>query len=99
MHKTRTGTIKGMFAYLAPEQIRGESIDKRVDVFALGIVLHELLTMRPLFRGVNDAETLNRVLTMEVPVPEHVRKGVPPGLGARALPPLQRHPNRPLPPP
>ena len=91
------GHLKGKFAYLAPEQIRGESIDKRVDVFALGIVLHELLTLRPLFRGANDAETLNRVLTMEVPVPEHVRPGVPPGLGAVALRALQRDRERRLP--
>jgi serine/threonine-protein kinase len=97
LHQTRTGTIKGKFAYLAPEQIRGESIDKRVDVFALGIVLHELLTLRPLFRGINDAETLNRVLTLEVPAPEHVRRGVPPGLGAVALRALQRDRDRRLP--
>jgi serine/threonine-protein kinase len=97
LHQTRTGTIKGKFAYLAPEQIRGEGIDKRVDVFALGIVLHELLTLRPLFRGVNDAETLNRVLTLEVPAPEHVRRGVPPGLGAVALRALQRDRDRRLP--
>jgi len=97
LHQTRTGTIKGKFAYLAPEQIRGESIDRRVDVFALGIVLHELLTLRPLFRGINDAETLNRVLTLEVPAPEHVRRGVPPGLGAVALRALQRDRDRRLP--
>ncbi|HEX8953563.1 MAG TPA: serine/threonine-protein kinase, partial [Polyangia bacterium] len=97
LHQTRTGTIKGKFAYLAPEQIRGEGIDRRVDVFALGIVLHELLTLRPLFRGVNDAETLNRVLTLEIPAPEHVRKGVPPGLGAVALRALQRDRDRRLP--
>jgi eukaryotic-like serine/threonine-protein kinase len=97
LHQTRTGTIKGKFAYLAPEQIRGESIDRRVDVFALGIVLHELLTLRPLFRGGNDAETLNRVLTLEIPAPEHVRKGVPPGLGAVALRALQRDRDRRLP--
>jgi serine/threonine-protein kinase len=97
LHQTRTGTIKGKFAYLAPEQIRGEAIDRRVDVFALGIVLHELLTLRPLFRGLNDAETLNRVLAMDVPVPEHVRRGVPPGLGAVALRALQRDRERRLP--
>ncbi|HXU74407.1 MAG TPA: protein kinase, partial [Polyangia bacterium] len=97
LHQTRTGTIKGKFAYLAPEQIRGEGIDRRVDVFALGIVLHELLTLRPLFRGANDAETLNRVLTSEVPAPENVRRGVPPGLGAVALRALQRDRDRRLP--
>ncbi|MDB4965287.1 MAG: serine/threonine protein kinase [Myxococcales bacterium] len=97
LHQTRTGTIKGKFAYLAPEQIRGEPIDRRVDVFALGIVLHELLTLRPLFRGANDAETLNRVLTLDVPAPEYVRRGVPPGLGAVALRALQRDRDRRLP--
>jgi serine/threonine protein kinase len=103
LHQTRTGTIKGKFAYLAPEQIRGDSplgptgIDRRVDVFALGIVLHELLTLRPLFRGANDAETLNRVLSMDVQAPELVRPGVPPGLGAVALRALQRDRDRRLP--
>ncbi len=97
LHQTRTGTIKGKFAYLAPEQIRGETIDRRVDVFALGIVLYELLTLRPLFRGANDAETLNRVLTLDIPPPELVRPGVPPGLGAVALRALQRDRERRLP--
>jgi eukaryotic-like serine/threonine-protein kinase len=97
LHQTRTGTIKGKFAYLAPEQIRGQPIDRRVDVFALGIVLHELLTLKPLFRGHNDGETLQRVLELEVPPPEKVRAGVPPGLGAVALRALQRDPDRRLP--
>ncbi len=97
LHHTQTGTIKGKFSYLAPEQIRGESIDRRVDVFALGIVLHELLTLKPLFRGDNDAETLQRILTLEVPHPERVRHTVPPGLGAVALRALQRDRDRRLP--
>jgi serine/threonine-protein kinase len=97
LHHTRTGTIKGKFAYLAPEQIKGEGIDHRVDVFALGIVLHELLTLRPLFRGANDAETLQKVLSMEVPAPEHMRSGLPPGIGAVALRALQRDRERRLP--
>jgi len=97
LHHTRTGTIKGKFAYLAPEQIKGEGIDHRVDVFALGIVLHELLTLKPLFRGSNDAETLQKVLTLEVAAPEKVRPGVPPGLGAVALRALQRDRERRLP--
>ncbi|HEY7958233.1 MAG TPA: serine/threonine-protein kinase [Polyangia bacterium] len=97
LHHTRTGTIKGKFAYLAPEQVKGDGIDQRVDVFALGIVLHELLTLRPLFRGSNDGETLQRVLTLEVPPPERIRQGVPPGLGAVALRALMRDRDRRLP--
>jgi serine/threonine-protein kinase len=97
LHHTRTGTIKGKFAYLAPEQIKGEGIDHRVDVFALGIVLHELLTLKPLFRGTNDGDTLQRILTFEVPAPERIRRKVPPGLGAVALRALQRDRDRRLP--
>jgi len=97
LHQTRTGTIKGKFAYLAPEQIRGGAIDRRVDVFALGIVLYELLTLRPLFRGANDAETLDRILHLDIQPPERLRRGVPPGLGAVALRALQRDPERRLP--
>ena len=97
LHHTRTGTIKGKYAYLAPEQIRGEQIDHRVDVFALGIVLWELLTMKPLFRGKSDAEILQKVLTYDVPAPEQIRAGLPPGLGAVALRALQRDRERRLP--
>jgi serine/threonine-protein kinase len=97
LHHTRSGTIKGKFSYLAPEQIRGDKIDRRVDVFALGIVLHELLTLRPLFRGTHDGETLERVLHLEVPAPEQIRHAVPPALGAVALRALQRDPGRRLP--
>lgn len=96
-HRTRTGILKGKFAYLAPEQIRGEASDHRVDIFALGTVLYELLTQRPLFRGNHDAETLQRVLNLEIPLPERVRRQVPPALGALAMRALQRDPNRRIP--
>ena len=96
-HKTRTGLIKGKLAYLAPEQIRGRDVDSRCDVFALGIVLYELLVGRPLFRGGNDAETLHRVLTLDVEPPDSLRRDVPPGLGAIALRALHRDRDRRLP--
>ena len=96
-HQTRTGVLKGKLAYLAPEQIRGLPADARVDVFALGIVLHEALVGVPLFRGENDAETLHKVLSLDVPPPEKVRASVPSGLGAIALRALHRAPDRRLP--
>ena len=96
-HKTRTGLIKGKLAYLAPEQIRGTGVDNRCDVFALGIVLHELLVGEPLFRGGNDAETLHRVLTHDVDPPDSLRGDVPPGLAAIALRALHRDRDRRLP--
>jgi len=96
-HKTRTGVIKGKFAYLSPEQIRGQIPDARLDVFSLGIILYELLAGRPLFRGANDAETLHRVLSYEIPAPEIARTDVPSALGAVALRALQRDRDRRLP--
>lgn len=64
---TRTGALKGKFAYMAPEYIRGERADRRVDVFALGAVLWEALSGRRLFRGNNEADTVARVTTLEAP--------------------------------
>ncbi|PKN31616.1 MAG: serine/threonine protein kinase, partial [Deltaproteobacteria bacterium HGW-Deltaproteobacteria-20] len=61
LHATKVGQLKGKLAYMAPEQARGGEVDARTDVFAAGIVLWEALTMRRLFRGDNEAATLNRV--------------------------------------
>jgi len=57
---TSPGALKGNFGYMSPEQIAGEEIDVRSDIFSLGVVLFELLTGRPLFRGKSDFEILAR---------------------------------------
>ena len=62
MASTSEGSLKGKLAYMAPEYLRGESIDRRFDIFALGIVLWETLTGKRLFRGANEAETLRLLL-------------------------------------
>ncbi len=67
--RTDTGTVKGKFAYMAPEQALGRAIDRRVDVFAIGVVLWELITGERLFRGDSDAETLLAVTRCEVAPP------------------------------
>lgn len=59
--------LKGKLAYMAPEYVRNEPIDRRVDVFGLGVVLWEALTYERLFRGEHDADTLRRVLEREAP--------------------------------
>jgi len=69
---TRAGTLKGKIAYMAPEQIRGRDIDRRADIFALGVVLWELTTNRRLFRTDSDLETLERVQRCIVPPPSSV---------------------------
>jgi dienelactone hydrolase/tRNA A-37 threonylcarbamoyl transferase component Bud32 len=59
---TRTGTTVGTMAYMAPEQIAGVEADQRSDVWAIGVVLYEMLTGRLPFKGDNDAAVLNAIL-------------------------------------
>jgi hypothetical protein len=77
---TATGILKGKFPYMSPEQARGDELDPRSDVFALGIVLWEMLTGRRLFKGENDLATQKMVLACQVPVPSDVEPSVPKGL-------------------
>ena len=58
---TESGVIKGKLAYMAPEQVRGESLDRRADVFALGVVTYELTTGRKCFRAAGEFALINRV--------------------------------------
>jgi serine/threonine-protein kinase len=74
---TRSGQLKGKLAYMAPEQARGEAVDRRADVFSCGIVLWEALAMKRLFRGEGEAATLNRVLHDAVVPPSSIRSDVP----------------------
>jgi eukaryotic-like serine/threonine-protein kinase len=66
--QTQEGTVKGKYAYMAPEQLRGGAIDRRVDVFALGVVLFEMLALRRLFQRKTDYLTFRAV--MEQPIPD-----------------------------
>jgi len=89
--RTRTGTIKGKIQYLSPEQADGLPVDRRSDVFALGIVLHESLAMRRLFRGDNDLATLRMVRQAEIERPSRVRPEVPVELDQIAMKMLERN--------
>jgi serine/threonine-protein kinase len=84
---TSRESLKGKVGYMAPEYVRGEAVDRRVDVFALGVVLWEALCGRRLFRGQSDAETLERVLSATVPPVSDVSPGLAPldAAVARAL--------------
>jgi serine/threonine-protein kinase len=64
---TELGTLLGTMGYMAPEQLRGEPLDARADLFALGCILHELLAGRPLFRRETQAETLAATMTEPPP--------------------------------
>src|SRR6187402_2090660 len=72
--------IKGKFGYMSPEQARAEKLDRRSDVFALGIVLFELLTGERLFRGENAAHSLELVKKGRIPNPVELNPKLSPGL-------------------
>ena len=77
MSHTRAGTLKGKLAYMSPEQVHGEGIDRRTDIFALGVVLWELTTGRRLFRMESDLDTLAKVQECNVPRPSTLIRGYP----------------------
>jgi tRNA A-37 threonylcarbamoyl transferase component Bud32 len=79
---TQTGITLGTSAYLAPEQIRGETLDRRTDVFAIGVLAYELLAYQKPFRGEHLSTILYRILN-ETPEPiETLAPDVPPALAA-----------------
>src|SRR5207237_5276030 len=76
-NRTVTGTLKGKFGYMSPEQVEGREIDHRADLFAAGIVLHEVLTGKRLFKGSSDLATIAMVREARVDPPSLVKPDVP----------------------
>jgi serine/threonine-protein kinase len=89
---TATGTIKGKFGYMSPEQAESDDVDRRSDVFSLGIVLWEALTGRRLFSTDNPARTLLRVREHEPASPADLRPEVGEGLSDITLRCLAKDP-------
>jgi serine/threonine protein kinase len=83
--KTEAGVLKGKFSYMSPEQASGRSIDQSTDVYACGVILHELLTSDRLFRAKTDLETLERVKEGHVDPPSQKNSLVPSDLDAIVL--------------
>ncbi|ATB30574.1 serine/threonine protein kinase [Melittangium boletus] len=95
---TATGVLKGKYPYMSPEQANGHAVDARSDLFALGVVLWELLTGRRLFKGESDMMTLRLVRDCQVPPPSQVHPSLPPELDALVLKalaptPAERYPD------
>jgi serine/threonine protein kinase len=78
--KTQAGILKGKFAYMSPEQIRGLPLDRRSDVFAIGICLYEMLTGERLFVGDSDFSVLEKVRKAEVLPPSTYNRRIPEAL-------------------
>jgi serine/threonine protein kinase len=83
--KTVGGTIKGKYGYMSPEQCKGKPIDRRSDIFALGICLYELTTLRRAFKGNDDFETMKRIVAGDVILPSVAVPGYPRELEAIVL--------------
>jgi serine/threonine-protein kinase len=86
------GVLKGKFAYMSPEQARGEAVDHRTDVFALGIVLWELLTGGRLFEGDSDLAVLRAVQQSAIASPRRLNPEVSPALDEAVMTALAREP-------
>lgn len=69
---SEVGQLLGTIAYMSPEQVRGESVDARSDIFSFGGVFYEMLTGQPAFRGGSAVETMNAILTSD---PPEIEKG------------------------
>lgn len=75
--KTQAGTLKGKYSYMSPEQIYDQHLDKRADVYSLGVVLWELLAGRKLFGQANNIEILRAITDQDAPPPSSVVPSVP----------------------
>ncbi len=91
--QTQEGTVKGKYAYMAPEQLRGAAIDRRVDIFAMGIVLYEMLALRRLFQRKTDYLTFRAVMEQPIPDIRRYRPDVPDGVAMAIQRALERDPN------
>lgn len=69
LEATRKGSLKGKLGYMSPEQVAGMPIDSRSDIFSLGICMWELATKRKLFSGASEYEYVNKIMTLEIPLP------------------------------
>ena len=86
--------VQGKFSYMAPEKLKGAPGDRRSDIFSLGCVMWEALTLKRLFRGNNDAETMRQVLDLAIQPPSKVNGEVPAEYDPIVMRALDRDPNK-----
>ncbi|MEM9195072.1 MAG: protein kinase [Myxococcota bacterium] len=90
VHDTTTGSVKGKWTYMSPEQARGKHLDRRADVWSLGVVLWELFTQRRLFQRTSQTETVIAVVEDPIPAPSEVDPTIPKELDEMVLKALNR---------
>jgi len=92
--KTEDGAVKGKYAYMAPEQLRGGAIDRRVDLFALGVVMYEMVALRRLFQRKTDYLTFRAVMEQPIPDIRRYRPDIPDALANVLARALDREPSK-----
>ena len=90
--RTSTGAVKGTYAYMAPEQLRNERLDRRADVWAIGVVLWETLAQTHLFKRDTEFLTFEAITELRIPEISEVRPDVPPLLSDTIMRALSRNP-------
>ena len=90
--RTRTGTVKGKNAYMSPEQILGKALDRRSDIFALGVVMYEMLAIKRLFHRDSDFLTFKAITEEPIPDIRDRRPDLPPGMRAALVQAMARDP-------
>ncbi|MFT3698433.1 MAG: protein kinase [Kofleriaceae bacterium] len=88
------GKVQGKFSYMAPEKLRGAAGDRRSDIFSLGCVLWEALTLKRLFRGGNDADTMKQVLELTIEPPTKIGTDIPEEMDPIVMRALERDPDK-----
>jgi eukaryotic-like serine/threonine-protein kinase len=89
--RTEAGTVRGKFQYLAPEQLQGLPLDRRADVFSLGVVLLELASGRRVYKRENQAATLVAIMSEPAPKLSVLRPGAPAELEEICIKALSKH--------
>ena len=93
--ETRTGVLKGKVAYMSPEQARGERVDRRADLYSVGVMLWEALARRRMWKGQGDIVILNHILSNgDTPRPSTLHADVPPRLEEICMRALSRDRDR-----
>jgi eukaryotic-like serine/threonine-protein kinase len=93
-YHTVSGSIKGKAPYMAPEQILGANVDRRADVFSLGVLLFEVTTRARLYSGKGDATAMKLIIDGYIPEPAELRPGYPAELAAIVRRALARDPDQ-----
>ena len=92
--ETRSSSLKGKVSYMSPEQCKGAEVDRRSDVYSLGVVLYELATTTRLFKGENDYLVMDQIVNGRVPPPQARRPDLPNELSAIIMRAIAPDPER-----